>query len=605
MNTESIGKSRGSVIHFFPVLFIVGIVPLIVKGKYFILNGIEKVYWKGCYHFDIFTYYKALCFIIAVLILGIIFTFLKVKNKILIKRIKYNKFILSYAFLIVLSSLFSENILISIRGYTDTYQGMIVLLCYLFLVFVVYNMVNDEKEIRIIFKTLIISSLIVAVIGILQHLGYDIFLSENFINFYQPKNFNLTPEDMSYITEGNSYSTMYVSNYLGNYVILVFPIIIPMILYGKNKKTRIFYIFALIISLVLLLYSESRAGYLSMFLILIVLTVFFRRQLLEYKKFTLIGIVIILLIILGLNFKTNGEIFKEMSRLNIFEENERMEEASKRFKIIDIVLENNKCKVVTSENAFSLDFSDGIKFYNKKNISVELIKENNTIKVNDEAFNKYKIVETKFEQYTDYILYRGGTILIIFKNINGKIYIESGCNKLIDTVPKIESFGFRDWGRFASNRGYIWSRSIPLLKNTILLGYGPDNFIINYPQDDIVGKFNNMNTYKIIVTKPHNMFLQIGVNTGVLSLLIYLVFIFMYIRECFKLYFKRSSHTFLTTSGVCICACVIGYLAAGIFNDSLIYSAPIYWTLLGIGISVNYKMKIEKDVEDKQLKYID
>lgn len=594
MNSESIGKSRGSVIYFFPVLFIVGIVPLIVKGKYFVLDGIEKVYWTGCYHLDIFTYYKVVCFVTAVLILGILFMYLTFRKKMIVKQVKYNKFLLSYAILIVFSALFSKNIGISMRGYTDTYQGMIVLLCYLFLLFIVYNMVNGDKEIKLIFKTLIISSLIVSAIGIPQHFGHDVFLSESFINFYQPKDFNLTPEYMSFITEGKSYSTMYVSNYLGNYVILVFPIIIPMIFYGKNKKTKAFYSLALMISLILLLCSESRAGYLGMFVVLIILLVFFRKQFIKYKRFTITGIIIVFLLILGLNSKTNGEIFKEMSRLNIVKERERMKEVSKSFKIIDVVLENNKCKVVTSQDIFSLDFLDGIKFYNEKNIPVELVKENNTIKIKDETLNKYKIVVSEFKQYTDYILYRGGTMLIIFKNVNGKMYIESGCNKLIDTVPKVERFGFENWGRFASGRGYIWSRSIPLFKDTILLGYGPDNFIINYPQDDIVGKFNNMNTYKIIVTKPHNMFLQIGVNTGVLSLLIYLAFIIVYIIECFKLYFKRNVHTFMTAVGVCICACVIGYLIAGIFNDSLIYSAPIYWTLLGIGIAVNYKIKDER-----------
>jgi len=37
-------------------------------------------------------------------------------------------------------------------------------------------------------------------------------------------------------------------------------------------------------------------------------------------------------------------------------------------------------------------------------------------------------------------------------------------------------------------RGYIWSRSLPLLRNTILVGYGPDTFAMNFPQHDIAGK---------------------------------------------------------------------------------------------------------------------
>jgi hypothetical protein len=35
---------------------------------------------------------------------------------------------------------------------------------------------------------------------------------------------------------------------------------------------------------------------------------------------------------------------------------------------------------------------------------------------------------------------------------------------------------------------------------------------------------------------------------------------------------------------------VIGYLAAGFFNDSIVSVAPLFWILLGIGISINIKL---------------
>ena len=41
-----------------------------------------------------------------------------------------------------------------------------------------------------------------------------------------------------------------------------------------------------------------------------------------------------------------------------------------------------------------------------------------------------------------------------------------------------------------------------------------------------------------------------------------------------------------------LCA-VVGYLATGMFNDSITSIAPIFWTLLGIGIAM---MDVDKKV---------
>jgi F0F1-type ATP synthase assembly protein I len=36
---------------------------------------------------------------------------------------------------------------------------------------------------------------------------------------------------------------------------------------------------------------------------------------------------------------------------------------------------------------------------------------------------------------------------------------------------------------------------------------------------------------------------------------------------------------------------IIGYLTAGMFNDSVNSIAPIFWILLGLGVSINIRMK--------------
>jgi F0F1-type ATP synthase assembly protein I len=44
-------------------------------------------------------------------------------------------------------------------------------------------------------------------------------------------------------------------------------------------------------------------------------------------------------------------------------------------------------------------------------------------------------------------------------------------------------------------------------------------------------------------------------------------------------------------AGKIIMGAVLAYLVTSIFNDSVIYVAPIFWTLLGTGFAVNHQVK--------------
>ncbi|HMA60603.1 MAG TPA: hypothetical protein VKN64_09940 [Halanaerobiales bacterium] len=59
------------------------------------------------------------------------------------------------------------------------------------------------------------------------------------------------------------------------------------------------------------------------------------------------------------------------------------------------------------------------------------------------------------------------------------------------------------------SRGFIWSRSLPLLKETWLLGFGADTYPIYFPQDDNVGKLITFDKTRKIMDKPHNMYLRL------------------------------------------------------------------------------------------------
>jgi O-antigen ligase len=135
------------------------------------------------------------------------------------------------------------------------------------------------------------------------------------------------------------------------------------------------------------------------------------------------------------------------------------------------------------------------------------------------------------------------------------------------------------------------------LKDYIVLGAGPDMFPIAFPQDDYVGKLNALNL-RTVVDKPHNMYVQMGVNTGVVSLLAMLSIFGMYVYDSLKLYINRSFDHFTEYIGVGMFASVTAYLVSGFFNDQIISVAPIFYAMLGLGIAIN-RMIARKDPLEK------
>lgn len=79
--------------------------------------------------------------------------------------------------------------------------------------------------------------------------------------------------------------------------------------------------------------------------------------------------------------------------------------------------------------------------------------------------------------------------------------------------------------RLGSNRGYIWSRTIPLLDEALILGTGPDSFALRFPQTDYVMMSNVFGDAKKIVDKPHSQYIGFLIEFGMLGTIIFLVWI--------------------------------------------------------------------------------
>ena len=83
------------------------------------------------------------------------------------------------------------------------------------------------------------------------------------------------------------------------------------------------------------------------------------------------------------------------------------------------------------------------------------------------------------------------------------------------------------------------------------------------------------------------MYLQIGVQTGVLSLIAFLAFYAMYFFSSLVLYMKTEKNSLSVFTGIGILSGSFGYMVVGIINDSIITVAPLFWCLIGLGLAIN------------------
>lgn len=154
-----------------------------------------------------------------------------------------------------------------------------------------------------------------------------------------------------------------------------------------------------------------------------------------------------------------------------------------------------------------------------------------------------------------------------------------------------DHIGFEGKETLGSSRGYIWSRTLPLLKNCLLTGYGADTFTYVFPQNDVLAKYYSYEQFGegfyVTVDKPHNLYLQIFYGNGLIALIAFLAICVFYLVDCFRLYALRREYRPEQIMGAAVMLGVVGYLAAGMFNDSVVHVAPLFWILLGVGAALN------------------
>lgn len=626
-----------------PVLIALCIIPLIVLTKDYQTEFTKFVWFNNAEidQIDSFEYTKGIFVIImgAVAALVIIFhEYGQIQKK---KRLFENADIkvcalwAVYLIMVILSSVFSEytNLAFSGGGYGQ-WQSMWVLLGYTMLFMYAYTFINSESRGLLIIKFMMVTTGILALLGVLQTTGHNPLSWEWLQKIITSQSTTGGIDFKDGIS--NVILTFNNPNYVGPYVALVLPVAVSFIaIRASEDKTKAIAcrIIGVLVSaglVVSLVGASSSAGMISVaagivFAGIILLSGLFSREksVKDEKETTenhesqenasgkpamqhIKGIIICavaLLVLAGAGFFLAKSSFMETTINKILqggEDTRNIASIVNKKEELRITLRNDtKFTLVPAlDNAGNVSFTayDA----DKQPVTIQYQADQKCYTLADERFQMITLVSSKFNLENN--IYPGfkfndtpNSISWTFMYIDGQWKYYTPFGKLMK-LHEVESFGFKNYQNIANRRGFIWSRTIPLMKDYWLTGIGPNAFIIAFPNDDFVGA-KRVGDTSTLVDKPHNAFLQIYIQTGGISAIAYIGLWLLYVINGIRQFWRKRHYTDLEKAGLGLLIGIFSFAIAGITNDTIIGTQNIYWILLGAGYAINRTIHQKRTAE--------
>ncbi|MCS5421049.1 MULTISPECIES: O-antigen ligase family protein [Psychrilyobacter] len=565
-------------IKLLPLLIILGVVPLIVRLKIIPtpIGSLDYMaYPLGENNFDFFSYYKAI-FIVALSTIGLILFFIKGE----VVKTKYYIPLIVMGILANLSTVFSPFTSIVLKGVGDRYEGIFVWLSYLVITFLTVNLARTKKDIKILLGAAFAGIIVISIIGSFQFFGLDLFKSALGRHLILPKDLWGIADTLNFkFDKYIIYSTYFNPNYGGSLMVmfLFFAAMTFLSVRGKlyNISAYLFYILIYINWLG----CRSRAGFLAGQFTLIFFLFFYRKNLIKKSKKIILLVVTSLIIGWVMDGFSENSLGKKLYDTELSSYNPMREMVLNTPNDLVVTTDKAGLNIIRKDEKLVFKDEDG------RTLPSEFV--DNRYKFNDNRYEKFEIEKRKEDYYN--IVYDKFSYPLILRD-NG--FKTIGFQGRLTDIYMAERVRWMDGYEFrGSSRVYIWSRTIPKLKQTGFLGGGPDTYSLIFPQEDNFGKRIAFGNPSMIVDKPHNLYLQILINMGYLFFIGFVVFIGTYLIQSIKIYRNREFNSFYEVVGLATALAISGYLAAGMFNDSAVSVAPYFWFFMGLGIGVNKKLE--------------
>lgn len=619
------GNSRNNWVTILPIIVFTAFVIMVVRIHNYTLP-MSQFFWTNltddAEQSDFFAYWKLVLMIICAVFALFVILYKVLNHRAEIKRSALYIPMGVYLAFVLLSFLFSNYKEFAWMGYTDRFEGCVAILCYMLLLFFTINTVKGEWEVKRIIGALALSSLLLSLLGLGQGLDHDFFRTAIGQKTLLP---NVAYEDGTTLyqmideaaargeqvlqftfTNRQIYQTVYNINYVSFYLTLLFPVfgMLFVNLWQRGKEEPIWKKIAVAVLFGLVMYnfigSQSSGGLIGLAVIGLGGILLFNRKLIEWAKPLGILLLIAALVAGATVPRWMGEVTHSVDGFG--------QDAEKNFATIDY-FETGTDRLNTSLNGKELSIVVSSDELGKTKLLVQdgsgavltaIGYDNAMVALDEYGYPGASVALALDENSTaEFIVYETDEKQWPFLISGDGIFYYTGTGKYA-ALTKVEHKGFEGHHGFGSGRGYIWSTTIPMLKNYMFLGSGPDTYCLVYPQGDYAAKYSSPTYHtqpNIIIDKPHNMFMGMWVNTGFISMAAWLVMVGMYALQSIKLYSRknfRDEYLYYIGSGIFFG--VIGFAFSGLVNDSTVSTMPMFYGLLGTGIAINWILaKAAKD----------
>lgn len=523
---------------------------------------------------DFYCYYKSYLLDIIGIFAGIILAFRLVLYREKTRSMWIFIPLALYCAFAILSTILSVNTDASLKGNFESFESIIVLIVYIVLALYAYQIMENERDYKYIWYSILVITGLFTVIGTFQIFGHDL------LNYEWAQRLIMTGEQFTEyagqltdtFTGNNVYLSLYNPNYAGITLCMLFAVIWVMALSETQKKQRICYFSVSAIILVLIWFTYSRASLLATVLVMI-LSIFCYSKQLQKKQIWLglSGLVALLAILICVDASLDFKYLSRIAERNTREPLTGMTSDETGIHICyddveyDLYIENDTLLCMSDSRETPLSAAAG----------TELI-----LPMGKDAYAVF--------YGNEIYLQVAENILTFVADENGYLYeTPSGTLAPMTSVEAVDFHGFEYLG---SARGYIWSRTLPLLDDYLFIGSGPDTFAEVFPQEDYAGKLVYSDRPDMIIEKAHNDYLTKWVQTGGISLICILVFYVLFIRLGWRFFFQKKTafhaiDTIQRRLGLgCYIAC-LSYMFTSLFNDSTLQTAPLFWVLCGVALS--------------------
>lgn len=563
---------------FLPILLVIVVVPLVVRLAVYDCGYGEYIWYSdnGLLS-DFFSYYKSNLISLLGVISLIILVFFIVLYKERIKPLWAFLPLGGYLIFVLLSSVFSVNREAAWKGNIGSFEGAIVLCSYGVFALYTYLFLEEERDYKILLYGIYLITGVFCVIGFLQVAGCDPFDFE-----WVQRSMMTNEQYMEYrnqITDtfsGNRvYLTLYNPNYAGVVLSMLFCFFFQLLLSEEKKNMRLVYTGTIIALLILIWFTYSRASLITAGIVALYL-LFRNRKSKHSGRKRALGVGMILLfagIIMGLFLFDLGTGKTYSSRM-IDEKREPLEQMTITSSGVSLRYDGRDYEVTVGD---ALVVSDGKELLTAK--EGERIR----LPFDEEA-------EVFFSD--DSLYFYLADNIITFTRKDGVWFYQTVDQKLTG-LPEIAHADLFGLEYLFSARGYIWSRTIPLLLHHMILGSGPDTYAESFPQEDYIGKIVYSDRPDRIIEKAHNDYLTKWVQTGFFSLLCLLIFYGFVMKSGGKLFRSveekkagnQRMHIRIALGSYAAC---LSYMISSLVNDSTVQTAPLFFVCCGIVLAFRY-----------------